>query len=103
VLRSDDEPVDPGTGKTPGSIALARALYVFGTSFADFIMASGLCGRTNRPDTWMQPIARNHTCNTSHCRGRPYMLPLEFLVECYGAGIVAEKIGEDRERQLRRA
>jgi hypothetical protein len=34
---------------------------------------------------------------------RADVVPLEFLVECYGAGIVAEKIGEDRERQLRRA
>jgi hypothetical protein len=59
VVRCDNEPVEPGMGKTRSvSSALMRAKLI-GTPFADFIKASGHQRRINRPDTWLHPTAQH--------------------------------------------
>jgi hypothetical protein len=59
VVRCDDEPVEPGMGKTRSVSSAQMRAKLIGTSFADFIRASGHQRRINRPDTWLHPNAQH--------------------------------------------
>jgi hypothetical protein len=50
-VRCDDEPVEPGMRQTRSVSSAQLRGKLIGTSFADFIRASGHERRVNRPDT----------------------------------------------------
>jgi len=69
-------------GKTRSVSSAQMRAKLIGTSFADFIRASGHQRRINRPDTWLHPTAQ-HQKTLLRERGRPHMrhYPTTSLVD----------------------